>query len=51
MRKLIVVLLIVSMLSGCSWKKVMKWIDEIKWERDDEIVHIIDVLPIADRRQ
>ena len=45
MKKLIIAMLVILMLSGCSWNKVIKWFDELKWERDDEIVHIIDILP------
>ncbi len=36
MKKWLLVALTLAMLSGCSWNKVWKWIDEMEWERDDQ---------------
>jgi hypothetical protein len=46
MKKLVLVLmlLVVLFLSGCSWSKLWKWFDEMDWERDDQTVHIVDFL-------
>jgi hypothetical protein len=44
MKRWILVALLVISLSGCSWDKVIKWIDEMDWERDDQIVHVTDIL-------
>lgn len=44
MKRWILVALFVILLSGCSWDKVIKWIDEMDWERDDQTVHITDIL-------
>ncbi|HMK34367.1 MAG TPA: lipoprotein [Desulfomonilaceae bacterium] len=42
MKKWLAVLLTILMLSGCSFSKVWKWIDEMDWERDDQTVRIVD---------
>jgi hypothetical protein len=44
MKKWLIVLLTLLMLSGCSFNKVWKWIDEMDWERDDQTVHVVDFL-------
>jgi uncharacterized protein YjcR len=43
MKKLFLVVLATLILSGCSWNKVKKWIDEMEWERDDQTVRIVDI--------
>jgi len=44
MKKWLLVVIALLMLSGCSWSKVWKWIDEMEWERDDQTVRIVDFL-------
>jgi hypothetical protein len=44
MKKWLIVLLALLMLSGCALNKVWKWIDEMDWERDDQTVHVTDFL-------
>jgi len=44
MRKWLVVALTVVMLSGCSWDKVKKWLDETEFERSDKTIRIVDFL-------
>jgi hypothetical protein len=39
---LVFTLLAVLLLSSCSWNKVMKWIDQVDWERDDQTIRIVD---------
>jgi hypothetical protein len=39
---LVLTLLAALLLSGCSWNKVMKWIDQMDWERDDQTIRIVD---------
>lgn len=41
MKKWLLVVIALLMLSGCSWNKVLKWIDEMEWERDDQTVRIL----------
>ncbi len=43
MKKLLLMILVTLMLSGCSWHKVKKWIDEMEWERDDQTVRVVDI--------
>ncbi len=43
MKKWLLVFLTLVMLSGCSWNKVWKWIDEMDWERDDQTVRMTDI--------
>lgn len=35
-------LLVALFLSSCSWNKVMKWFDDMDWERDDQTIRIVD---------
>jgi uncharacterized protein YcfL len=41
MKKWLLVVIALLMLSGCSWNKVLKWFDEMEWERDDQTVRIL----------
>jgi uncharacterized protein YcfL len=43
MKKWLLVALTLLLVSGCSWSKVWKWIDEMDWERDDQTVRIVDI--------
>lgn len=43
MKKWIAIVLVLMSLSGCSWQKTMKWLDELNWERDDETIRIVDI--------
>ena len=45
MKKWLILALALILISGCSFKKVWKWIDEMEWERDDQTVRIVDFLP------
>jgi hypothetical protein len=45
MKKWLILALALVMISGCSTKKVWKWIDEMEWERDDQTIQIMDFLP------
>ncbi|AFM24371.1 Prokaryotic membrane lipoprotein lipid attachment site [Desulfomonile tiedjei] len=45
MKKWLVLALALIMISGCSTKKIWKWIDEMEWERDDQTIRIMDFLP------
>jgi hypothetical protein len=38
MKKWIVIGLLLLMISGCSWQKVYKWINEMEFEREDETI-------------
>ncbi len=44
-KKLVILAVAVTLLSGCSWRKAWKWFEEMEWEREDEIVRVVDVLP------
>jgi hypothetical protein len=44
MKKCFLVAIAFLLLSGCSWSKAWKWIDEMDWERDDQTVRIVDFL-------
>jgi hypothetical protein len=44
MKKWLLVAIALLALSGCSWSKVLKWIDQMEWERDDQTVRIVDFL-------
>jgi hypothetical protein len=44
MRRWLVVALIALILSGCSWDKFTKWLDQYEWERPDKTIHIVDFL-------
>ena len=44
MKKWLPVAIALLMLSGCSWNKVWKWIDQMEWERDDQTVRIVNFL-------
>jgi hypothetical protein len=43
MKKWLLIALTLAILSGCSWNKVWKWIDEMEYERDDKTVRIVDI--------
>ena len=43
MKKWLLVFLTLVMLSGCSWTRSGKWIDEMDWERDDQTVRMTDI--------
>jgi uncharacterized lipoprotein len=43
MKKWLLLAIVVTLLSGCSWRSVMKWIDSMEWERDDEIIRVVDI--------
>ncbi len=43
MKKWLLIALTLVILSGCSWNKVWKWIDEMEFERDDQTVRIVDI--------
>ncbi len=43
MKKWVALVLILLVLSGCSWQKVKKWFDGLEWERDDKTIHVIDL--------
>ncbi|MBI5250920.1 MAG: hypothetical protein HY912_15640 [Desulfomonile tiedjei] len=42
MKKWLVISVALLMLSGCSFKKAWKWIDEMDWERDDQTISVVD---------
>lgn len=44
MKKWLAVALLLLFLSGCSFSKVWKWMDEMDWEREDETVKIVRFL-------
>ena len=43
MKKWVILVLMMAVLSGCSWKKAVKWFDEMEWERDDRTVTVVDL--------
>ena len=43
MKKWLLIALTLVILSGCSWNKFWKWIDEMEYERDDKTVRIVDI--------
>lgn len=44
MKKWVVLVLVAALVSGCSWQKVKKWLDEAEWEREDRTIRIIDLV-------
>jgi len=44
MKKWLLVALILLLVSGCSFSKVWKWIDEMDWEPDDKTIKVIQIL-------
>lgn len=44
MKRLLLVGLVVLLISGCSFKRVWKWIEETDWEREDKTISIVDFL-------
>jgi hypothetical protein len=44
MKKLFLIMLAALLLSGCSMGKVMKWINEMDWERDDQTIQVVKFL-------
>jgi hypothetical protein len=43
-KKFLVVALLVMLLTGCSFQKVWKWLDEMEWEREDQTVKVVDFI-------
>ncbi len=43
-KKWALVALILLSLSACSWRQVWNWFDEMEWERDDEVIRIVDFI-------
>jgi hypothetical protein len=41
MKKWLLTALILLFLSGCSFDRVWKWIDEMDFERDDQTINIV----------
>lgn len=39
---LVLTLLATLFLSSCSWNSVIKWFDQMDWERDDQTIRIVD---------
>jgi hypothetical protein len=44
MKKWVLMVIAVLIMSGCSWNKMWKWIDEMEWEREDQTIRIVDIL-------
>lgn len=42
MKKWLIVLITLLMLSGCSFTKAWKWFEEMEWERDDQTVRVVE---------
>lgn len=43
MRKWLLLLIAILLLSGCSFRQVWKWWDNLEWERDDQTIRIVDL--------
>lgn len=44
MKKWLVLVLLAVLVSGCSWQKIKKFIDEAEWERSDRTIQVVDVI-------
>jgi uncharacterized protein YcfL len=44
MKKWLLVVFTVLLLSGCSLNKLWKWFDEMEWEREDETIRVVDLI-------
>jgi uncharacterized protein YcfL len=43
MKKWLIVLLALLMLSGCAFDKAWKWFNKMDWERDDQTVRVVHI--------
>jgi len=44
MRKWLLLLIAILLLSGCSFRQAWKWLDNMDWERDDQTIRIVHFL-------
>jgi hypothetical protein len=44
MKKLLIVVITLLALSGCSLSSFKKWFDSMDWEPEDKTIKIIDIL-------
>jgi hypothetical protein len=42
MKRLLLAMLVLLFLSGCSVNSLWKWIDEMEWEREDQTIRVTD---------
>lgn len=42
MKKWLILALALLLLSGCSFKQVWKWFDQMDWEPDDKTIRVVD---------
>jgi hypothetical protein len=43
MKKWLLLVLVIVLMSGCSWRKAWEWIDKMEWERDDQTISIVNI--------
>lgn len=44
MRKWLIVVVACVLISGCSFNRAWKWIENMDWERDDQTIRIVDII-------
>jgi uncharacterized protein YcfL len=43
MRKWLLMVVATLLITGCSFDRVQKWLDNMEWERDDQTINIVDI--------
>jgi uncharacterized lipoprotein YajG len=43
MKKWLVMIVATLLITGCSFDRVQKWLDNMEWERDDQTIKIVDI--------
>jgi uncharacterized protein YcfL len=44
MKRWLLVMMALFLLTGCSASKLWKWLDKQEWEREDQTVRIVDFI-------
>lgn len=43
MKKWLIIALCTLLLTGCSWNKILRWFENLEFEREDQTVRIVDI--------